>query len=125
MAKKRSAGMISKLIKVAMIIPAILSVTKGLIFQGRQELIGMRKRLIAFCIAALFSLILLLTTWWCLLAMLITYLLSQAVSMMVTLLIVFMLNCFMLIIFGIYLSTIKLDPSFPETRKVIRELISS
>tara|TARA_R110000868_G_scaffold15698_7_gene71644 strand:- start:971 stop:1348 length:378 start_codon:yes stop_codon:yes gene_type:complete len=125
MAKKNNAGIGQNILKILLIIPAIFSLTSSLISQAHLEAVQLKRSVVLLVVLTFFFFILMLSMWFCALGWLVLYLLSLNVGMMLALSLVFIFNLFLLIITCLVIRENKIDPSFPETRKVIKDLISS
>lgn len=123
MSKKPTKSVTSKILKFAMIIPAALNLMGNLSSLIQLEMASMRKKLLCFFLLSLFSLMLLLTTWILLNALLLTALIHASFTLIPSMVIVLSGNFLLLIITCLMMINLKVDPSFPETRKTIREIV--
>jgi hypothetical protein len=124
MKKKNNAGLTRNIVKIFMIIPAIFSLTANLISHVRFEALLMKKQIVCLMILAMFFFVLLFSVWLCGIGVLVMYLHSLDVSMMMIAVLTFIINLLLLIIVSLLLVQLKIDPTFPETRKAIKEMIS-
>ncbi len=125
MKKKNSAGLTKNIIKIVMIIPALFSLAANLMSHARFEVLLMRKQMIMLFLLSLMFFVLLLSVWISGMGVLLVYLHTLNVSLMLMVSMVFVLNLLLLIIVTLLMLRLKVDPSFPETRKVIEELINT
>lgn len=124
MTKKHKKGIGGTLIRLLLVIPAFLSLTANLFSLAQCEAASMRKKIMLFFVFAMFALVLMISGWLCVTTILLIYLHSLQVSMMTSFVIVLLLNLLLLMMVGVSLMFVKVDPTFPETRKVIQDIIS-
>lgn len=123
MAKKQKGGIGGTILRLLMIVPVVLNMTATLISLAQNELLSMRKKLVLFMVLAFFCLALTVGAWMCVTGLLIIYLQSLQLSLVSSLVIVMVFNLLMLIIIALAMSFIKVDPTFPETRKIVKDII--
>jgi hypothetical protein len=124
MAKKNSAGFIQKLLKIMLIVPALSNIISHLASMMKSEAALIKRKALYLFIFAASSLVLLFTFWISLMAVLVVYLLSLNISLLISLLLVSIFNFLLLVIACLCITKTKIDPSFPETRNAVKELIS-
>lgn len=123
MAKKQKNGIAGTILKLLMILPAVLNMTASLISMVQSEYLTMRKKLVLFMVLGFFCLALMMSAWLCITGLLIIYLHTLQLSFVSSLMIVLVFNFLMLVITGLAMSFIKVDPTFPETRKAVKDII--
>lgn len=124
MSKRKQDGTVSKILKIIFLIPALMSLFGNLFSMIQSELASMRKKLIALVILAVFSIVLMSSMWFCINALIFTYLTNLNLSVITSLVIMLSLNFLILIIISLIIALLKLDLSFPETRKAVKNVIS-
>jgi hypothetical protein len=124
MAKKQSKSVGSKVLKFAMIIPAALSLMGNFFSLVQTEMMTMRKQLLCFIMLSLFSLMLMLSSWIFLNALILTYLMHVPFTLLSSLSLILAGNLFLLILTCVAILYLQIDPTFPETRKTIREIVT-
>ena len=124
MTRKHKKGIGGTVIRLLLVIPAFLNLTANLFSLMQCEAAMMRKKVTLFFVFGLFALVLLMGSWLCVMAMLLFYLGSLQVSMMTSFVIVLLLNLLLLMMVGLGLMFVKVDPTFPETRKVLQDIVS-
>jgi hypothetical protein len=125
MAKKHSKNIGRMILKLLMVIPAVLNITVTLLAMVQSEWGSMRKKMVIFIILALFCLALMTSTWLCVTVLLLVYLQSLQLSLIPSLVILLLFNFMMLVIVGLAMNFIRVDPSFSQTRKTIKDMISN
>lgn len=123
MAKKQKKGIAGTILKLLMVLPAVLNMTASLIAMVQSEFLTMRKKLVLFMVLGFFCLALMMGTWLCITGLLVIYLQTLPLSLTSSLMIVLVFNFLLLVITGLAMSFIKVDPTFPETRKVVKDII--
>lgn len=124
MSKQKRNGTASKILKIIFLIPALMSLFGNLLSMIQSELISMRKKLVVVAILAIFSIVLMSSVWFCINALIFTYLTNLNISIITSLVIMLSLNLLILIITGLTIALLKIDPTFPETRKAVKNIIS-
>ncbi len=124
MAKKHNSGLGRSILKFILIIPAIFNLVDILVTLAKNEAATIRRKMVFLLMMALFSFVLLASVWICASALLISYLLSLQLSLEISIMFVLILNVLLFLITCLILSLVKVDPSMPETRKVIKDLVS-
>ena len=124
MSRKKHNGTGSKILKIIFLIPALLSLLGNLFSMIHDELVTMRKRLIILIVLAIFSIVLMSSVWFCMNALIFTYLMNLHLSTATSLVLLLSLNLLILIITCLTIALLKIDPSFPQTRKAVKEVIS-
>lgn len=121
MTKKKKPTLGKALINLVLGIPVLLSLTKkiGTLVGYEARLAG--RSILGMIMLILLSVILLSTTWLCLLAMLFVYLMSLHWSMQIILLTLVGVNVFILLIVFCLLIKHKKRLCFPETRYLLEE----
>lgn len=121
MPKRSSAG---KIVKMLLVVPTILSMASTLLSYAREEIVLMKRKMVFLVFLTLISFIFLITTWLSLCGLLLFYLLSINVSMLLAMTSILVINIILLLITGIIVACIKINPTLPETRSVISDIIS-
>src|SRR5205814_4308028 len=121
MTKRKRASLGQNLLKLALIAPAILSVTARLFSMARLEISIARRRLVWFFLLGLSCLVLLLGVWTSLCWLLCFYLLSLKLSLIQSMAMVLILNLFLLIIACLCLALCRVDLTFSKTRRDIQK----
>lgn len=124
MARKKSSNL-STLVKYVLVLPAVFHLVHGIFEIARDEAAAVRRKFVYVVMAALFALALLASIWLCVTALIILWLLSLHLTPVAAITITLVFNLLLLMIVGLMLSIVKIDPLLPETRKVIKDLISS
>lgn len=124
MSRKKQNGAGCKILKTLLLIPAVLSLLGNLFSMIHAELATMRKKLILLIMLAIFSIVLMSSVWFCLNALIFTYLTNLHLSMTTSLVLMLSLNLLIFIIICLCIALVKIDPSFPQTRKAISEVIN-
>jgi hypothetical protein len=123
MAKKQKKGIAGTVLKLLMVLPAVLNMTASLIAMVQSEFLTMRKKLVLFMVLAFFCLALMMGVWLCVTGLLVIYLQTLQLGLSSSLMIVLVFNFLLLVITGLAMSFIKVDPTFPETRKVVKDIV--
>ncbi len=121
MPKRSNAG---KFLKLLLVVPTVLSMASTLLSFAREELILMKRKMVFLVFLTLISFIFLITTWLSLCGLLLFYLLAMNVSIMLALITIMVINLILLLVSGLILACIKVNPTLPETRNVISDIIS-
>jgi hypothetical protein len=100
-----------KLMKVALLLPAVAGMAAGLFSAAKFEVAAIRKRLILLFILAVFCCILLTSAWVCVNALLIVYLMSFNMSLACSITLAFFFNLFILISTCLAIAVLKIDAS--------------
>lgn len=124
MSKQKHNGTISKILKYVLLLPALMNLFGNLLSMIQSELADMRKKLVILVVLALFSMVLMSSMWLCINALIFTYLTNLNLSITTSLVILLSLNFLILIIIGLVIALQKIDLSFPETRKAVKNIIS-
>lgn len=124
MSRKKNKGTGSKILKLIFLIPAMLSLLGNLFVMIHDELTTMRKKLIILITLAVFSIVLMSSVWFCVNALLFTYLLNLHLTTATSLVLLLSLNLLMLIITCLCIALLNIDPSFPQTRQAVKEIIT-
>lgn len=123
MAKKQKKGIAGAILRLLMVLPAVLNMTATLMSLVQSEFLSMRKKLVLFMVLGFFCLALMMGAWLCVTGLLVIYLQTLQLSLASSLMIVLVFNFLLLVITGLAMSFIKVDPTFPETRKVVKDII--
>lgn len=124
MTRKHKKGIGGILIRLLLVIPAFFNLTTSVYALLQCEAASMRKKIILFFVFAMFALVLMMSGWLCVISILLIYLHSMQVSVMTSFVIVLLVNLLLLMMVGIGLMFTRVDPTFPETRKVIQDIIT-
>jgi hypothetical protein len=124
MARKKASNL-STLVKYVLVLPAVFHLVHGIFEIAKDEAASIRRKFVYVVMAALFALALLASIWLCVTALIVLWLLSMHLTPVAAISITLLLNFLLLTIVGLLLSIVKLDPLLPETRKVIKDLLSS
>lgn len=123
MAKKKEKS-IGHIIKYLMVVPAIIKIIEGIVHLAKNEAAMIRRKLILLVVMALFTLILIGSVWLCFSTLLVFYLMSLHISVVAAVAFTLIFNLMLLLITSLIVAQMDFDPFLPETRKVIKEMIS-
>lgn len=123
-AKKHKTMKSSRIIQLLKIIPALFSFFGNVTALIKAELLLIRKQIITLVLLLLFLFVLMLSTWIALNILAYLYLINHISSAIYTVAIIGLINFILFIIVCCVISISKVSTTFPETRKVINDLIS-
>lgn len=125
MSKNHKSGLTGRILKFILIIPAIYNLLEIMVSIAKNEVAMIRRKIIFLLMMAFFLFVLLATVWMCATALLISYLVSLQLSMVLSITFALIANLVLFLIICLVLALVKVDPFLPETRQVIKDLISS
>ena len=123
MTKKKRAGFARGFLRLALIAPAILGIASQLCSMARLEIRMARKRMVWFFLLGMLCLVLMLGAWSSLCWVMCFYLLSIKLSLLQSMVIVFIFNICLLVIACLCFALFRIDLTFPKTRRDIRKLV--
>ena len=124
MSRKKTSNL-STLIKYVLVVPAIFRLVHGIVEIAKDEAACIRRKFFYIVIATLLALALLASIWLSVTALIVFWLLSLQLTPVAAISITLVFNLLLFMIVCLFLSLVKIDPLLPETRKIIKELISS
>lgn len=122
MTKKDESRVGKSLIGLVTVLPSLYRVATNIPRLLEADVRSTERSLVGFVCLAVISLVLLFSSWFCLLAMLFLYFTSLQLSTMISLLIIFGLNFLLLIIVGLIMTNKKSDLIFPHIRSLLRSI---
>lgn len=121
--KKRKSNS-SKLMKLLMIIPNLFSFFGNLFSLIQSELEHTRRQIILLVLLTLFILILMFSVWLSLNALLFIYLINSLFNVISAVAIIGLINFLLLMIVCFFISRQEISITFPETRKIINDVMN-
>lgn len=122
--KKKKAHRSSRLMRIFRIIPAVFSFISHMMSLIKAEFLQVRRQLVILILLTLFLLVLMFSVWLSLNIMLYLYLITLVSTVLCAVSLIALGNFILFAIVCCIISTLKVSTTFPETRKVINNLLS-
>ncbi|HTM63434.1 MAG TPA: hypothetical protein VL360_02895 [Gammaproteobacteria bacterium] len=124
MGTKKQHGNSSKILKLILFIPTVLSLIGNLFALMQSEVSLMRRKIIMLVMLSVFSFVLMTTAWICINWLLFTWMVHLYMSSITATILLLAFNLLLFVITCLLIALLNIDPSFPETRKAINNILS-
>ena len=120
MSNDRKSQLSRKLLNLIMIVPTLFSVVARVMCLLEYEAHLAGRSLIKLVFLLMVTITLLISVWFCVLAMLFLYFTACHLSWLLSLFLIFILNMLLLVIVGLTISKVKATLAFPATFQLIK-----
>jgi len=124
MGTKKQHGNSSKILKLILFVPTIISLIGNLFALMQSEIYLMRRKIIMLVMLSVFSFVLMTTAWICINSLLYSWMIHLFTSSITATILLLTFNILLFIITCLLIALLNIDPTFPETRNAINNILS-